>query len=206
MKFVSILLLTAPVGFSTLSVTREASALDPVDVEVAFKVGGGTNPMSGGQNAFGLGAPNALDFGAGVRAGASLKGFYGGLAAMYYAGSSDDVLATNGLLPYASHESLTSVLYGIEAGYDVRVAFVTLRPQLGVGNCTLSESGFLEQNGLPSVSSSKSTSSVYLEPGVTGLLSFGPLIVGADANVLFLPRLSGSQPAFTAHGQVGIKF
>jgi hypothetical protein len=31
-------------------------------------------------------------------------------------------------------------------------------------------------------------------------------IVGADASVLFLPGLSGSQPAFTAHGQVGIKF
>jgi hypothetical protein len=207
MKCVSILLLTATSALATLSVPRSAFALDSVDVEVAAKFGGGTNPLSGGQNAFGVGGPNALDFGAGIRLGASLKGFYGGLAAMYYGGSSQDVLtAENGLFPYSSHEAVTSVLYGIEAGYDVRVAVVTLRPQLGVGNCTLSESGFLEQNGLPSVSSSKITSSVYLEPGVTGLLSFGPVIVGADANVLFLPRLSGSQPAFTAHGQVGVKF
>jgi hypothetical protein len=53
---------------------------------------------------------------------------------------------------------------------------------------------------------STSTSKLYLESGVTGLFSLGMWIVGADANVLLLPALSGSQPAFTAHGQVGIKF
>jgi len=41
-----------------------------------------------------------------------------------------------------------------------------------------------------------------------GLVTFGRWIVGVDENVLLVPGLMVSpwQPAFTAHGQVGIKF
>ena len=62
----------------------------------------------------------------------------------------------------------------------------------------------------------QSTSGLYLEPGVTGLVSFGLVFLGVDANLaLFLNRSSitpgGSSSssvadAFTLHGQVGVKF
>jgi len=198
MKRASLLLLTAAAGFGALSVTRNASALGPVDVEVAAKVGGGTNPVLVPSSALGPAQVNALGFGLGERAGASLAGFYGGLSFMYYFGASQRPYATDtNILIHL--ESFNSVLYGVEAGYNFNVSFLTVRPELGVGNFTLTESS----PGTPTLS----TSNVYLEPGVTGLLSFGQWIVGADANVLFLPGWSGrSQPAFTAHGQVGIKF
>jgi hypothetical protein len=206
MKSASIAYLAAVAGLAALFVARGASALGPVDVEIAAKLGGGTNPLGGGQNVFGVGGPNALDFGGGLRAGASLSGFYGGLSLVYYGGASQDVLtAQNGLYPYSAHEEVTSLLYGIEVGYNLHVPWVTIRPQLGVGSLVLRESGFVEQNGLPSTTSSRSTSNLYLEPGVTGLRSFGPLLVGADANVLVLPGTTGSQPAFTAHIQVGVR-
>jgi hypothetical protein len=181
-------------SLGTLSVTRNAAALGPVDIEVAAKVGGGTNP----EKNTGGSPPNALGLGLGGRAGVSLFGLYGGVSFM-------DYLGTKGVYSGVT-ESMKSILYGVEVGYNIGVPLLTLRPQLGVGNYTVS-GGF---NGnaagalLPQQNFTKSN--LYLEPGVTGLLSFGMLIVGADANVLFLPGLNGSQPAFTAHGQVGIKF
>ena len=95
-------------------------------------------------------------------------------------------------------------MYGIEAGYNFSVSLLTVRPQLGIGNYTLTASS-------PGATTS-STSNLYLEPGVVGLLSFGQWLVGADANVLFLPGWSDSHPggsskaAFTANGEVGVKF
>ena len=130
-------------------------------------------------------------------------GFYGGLSFMDYLGESQ--------VNQGVKESLKSVLYGVEAGYNIGLSILTLRPQLGVGNYTRSESlsGSNTSINLGAPPSSpppnSSTSSLYLEPGVTGLLSLGMWIVGADANVLVL-TLSGAWPAFTAHGQVGIKF
>jgi len=199
MKIACILFLAAAIGLGTLSVTRNASALGPVDVEVAAKVGGGTNPL-GDVTYLNPPAkqPNPLRFGLGARAGVSLLGFYGGLSFMDYLGTSQ---VNQGVT-----DSLKSVLYGVEAGYNIRVSILTLRPQLGIGNYAQSESLSGTPTGQPSTPTAHySASSLYLEPGVTGLLSFGLWIVGADANVLFLPGLSGSQPAFTAHGQIGIK-
>ena len=197
MKRAAFLLLTVAVGLATLSLSRNASALGPVDVEVAAKVGGGTNPVNvpGGQ--FGPAQVNALGFGLGARAGASISGFYGGLAFMYYFGGRQPPYGagTNIIIHL---ESFSSVLYGIEAGYDFKVSLLTIRPELGVGNFTVTESS-------PGTTS-LSASNVYLEPGVVGLLSFGQWLVGADANVILLPAMSRSQPAFTAHGQVGVKF
>jgi hypothetical protein len=200
MKSASILFFSAALGVCMLSVTRNASALGPVDVEVAAKVGGGTNPVNVGSESQPPGAapsnpPNPLGFGLGGRAGASFMGFYGGLSFMFYLGESQ---VNQGVT-----ESLKSILYGGEAGYNIRVSILTLRPQLGIGNFTRSQNW---SGGTMLPPGSTSTSSLYLEPGLTGLLAFGMWIVGADANVLFLTGLSGAWPAFTAHGQVGIKF
>jgi hypothetical protein len=184
------LLVTAVLGIGSMCVTRDASALGPVDVEVAGKVGYGTNPFSN--------YPNPLGVGLGARAGVSLLGLYGGLSFMYYIGSSQDVASQGGSI------SAHSVLYGIEGGYGTSLGPLTLRGQLGVGNFTISESGAL----------SGTNSNLYLEPGVTALLTFGMLLVGADANVLVLPGVNNPLPpgdsswdaAFTVHAQAGIKF
>ena len=175
-------------GLATFSVTSGASAFGPgpVDaVEIAIKAGGATSPASG--------APNALGFGLGVRGGVSFYGFYGGLSFMDYLGSGQDLP-----MPGAgtTHFSSSSVLIGFEGGYEIPISFFTLRPQVGIGSYTL----------IQTESESNSSGSLYLEPGVTGLLTFGRCLIGADANVLFLPSLSGSQPAFTAHGQIGFEF
>jgi len=191
-KIASILFL----GFalSTLSVPRSASALGPVDVEIAAKVGGGTNPILVGSNGMGPPGPqlNALGFGLGARAGASFYGFYGGLSFMDYLGSHGN-----------GGDSMKTLLYGVEAGYSFGVPLFTLRPQLGVGNYTVTQS-----ESFVSPAESFSSSSLYLEPGLTALASFGVWMVGADVNVLYLWPSGGwnSQPAFTAHGQVGVKF
>lgn len=202
MKRASFILLTAA-GLGTLSVTRRASALGPVDVEVAAKVGGGTNPVNvpGGQ--FGPAQVNALGFGLGARAGASISGFYGGLTFMYYFGERQRPYPTDtNILIHL--ESFSSVMYGIEAGYNFSVSLLTIRPQLGLGNYTLTASS-------PGTTTS-SSSNLYLEAGVEGLLSLGRWLVGADASTFLLPGWSDSHPggnsreAFTAHGQVGVRF
>jgi hypothetical protein len=173
-----------------LTMTRDAHALGPIDLEIGAKLGEGTNPFSSG--------PNPLGFGLGARAGVSLLGLYGGLNVMYYFGSTDNVGPVS--------VSVYSTMYGIEAGYGFSLLMLTIRPQVGIGNFTATANG----NAF-GVSGSKSQSNLYLEPGVTALVSFGLLFVGADANLLVLPGIaeysgkSQTDTAFTVHAQVGIK-
>jgi hypothetical protein len=92
-------------------------------------------------------------------------------------------------------------MYGGEFGYGFKISIVTIRPQFGVGSAIVSGPG-------------GSASSLYLEPGVTGLVSFGLLFVGVDANVAIFPSTtsgevmssSSTNEAFTIHGQVGLRF
>ncbi len=185
------LLVTALLGIGAACVTRDAKALGPIDVEAAAKVGYGTNPFGGGY-------PNPLGLGLGVRGGVSLLGFYGGLGLMYYVGG--NATASDG------YRSVNSVLYGIEAGYGTKFfELVTLRGQLGLGNFTKNQSGSAPGSG--------NSSNLYLEPGLTALVSFGILLVGVDANVLILPGIadpingqSAWDAAFTVHAQAGVKF
>src|SRR5580658_1939826 len=67
---------------AALWVAPAASALGPVDVEVAAKVGGVTTP-SNAQN----GLPDPIGFAAGGRAGVAYKGLYGGISIVYLIGS-----------------------------------------------------------------------------------------------------------------------
>jgi len=179
------LLVAAAVGVGALSVPRDAHALGPVDLEIGARIGGASSPVSGGLN--------PLGFGMGARAGVSLFSFYGGLSFMYYFGGGQDFSGF--------HYSVTSTLFGFDLGYNIGVPLITLRPQLGIGNYTGNGTGSGPGFSIPSTGSN-----LYLEPGVTGILSLGLWFVGADANLLFLPGLDGSQAAFTAHGQGGIKF
>src|SRR5271166_2682197 len=88
MKRPAILLCVAGLCVAPFSLPRSASAIGPVDVEVAARVGGGTNPVNVPPSSAHGGPPqvNALGFGLGARAGASFSGLYGGLSFMYYLG------------------------------------------------------------------------------------------------------------------------
>ncbi len=181
------------VGLSALSFSKSAWALGPVDIEIAAKAGLGTlfNEPSG--------AANPLGFGIGGRVGVDLfTSYYVGLSGMYYLGGSENGPLTN--------ISFHTVQYGVEAGYNIYLLkliglspdtvakLLDIRPQVGVGNLTVSASGF------PDVSN------LYLEPGVTGLVSVGPLLAGLDLNVLWIPNASGQNTGFTGHLQLGLKF
>jgi hypothetical protein len=186
------LLAMAVVGFGAMSIAPDAHALGPVDLEVAGKLGVGTNPFGD--------LPNPLGFGLGARAGVSLLGLYGGLSLMYYFGSGQDNVAGAG-----GRVSVNSLLYGIEAGYGGKLlGLFTLRGQLGLGNFQLNQSGAFSAN----------PTNLYLEPGLTALLTIGIVLVGVDANILILPGVSDPLPpgqsswdaAFTLHAQGGVKF
>jgi hypothetical protein len=188
----STLFLAAATGLGALFTVRGASALGPIDVEVAARVGGG-----------GKSNPNTLGFGLGARAGASFSGFYGGLSLMYYFGAGENFgyYDVGTQASASAHESWTSLLYGIEGGYNFRVSSLTVRPQVGVGNITQ-----MQTLSGPEIGQTTSASSLYFEPGVTALLSLGSWVFGADANLLFTPGLPGAWVGATAHGQVGIAF
>jgi len=168
---------------------RTAHALGPVDVEVAAKVGGATNPYSGG-------AVSPMGFGLGGRAGVVLlELLYGGVNLMYYVGSTGpDIGYPSPTATISGH----AWMYGVEAGFGVKpIDILTIRPQVGLGNATFN---FSRKPGDYDVSN------LYVEPGITVLLSLGTWFVGADANALVIPGLAQSNAVFTAHGQVGVKF
>jgi hypothetical protein len=175
---------------------REAFALGPVDLELAAQLGGGTSTV-------GSGTPNALGFGLGGRAGIDFLGLYAGVAAMYYVGNGGDGTDFNG---NTVHTYARSSLFGLEGGYNLGLSMLTLRPQLGVGyyHAGITDSPIGAGLGEPG-SSSRDSDSIYVQPGVAGLLSFGMLIVGADIGILWVPAVDSSQAAVTAHVQVGIK-
>jgi|HubBroStandDraft_6_1064221.scaffolds.fasta_scaffold652632_1 hypothetical protein len=199
MRQLSILAAAFACCAGTLMTTRDAHALGPVDLEIGAKAGVGTNPISGSN---GFSAPNPLGFGLGARGGVDFLGFYGGVQLMYYFGSSESASA----LGETGSISFHTFMYGVEAGYGFSVSVLTIRPQIGIGNLTISESGSLSGAFASGSSGGNSNSNLYLEPGVTGLISLGGWFVGADANLLFLPGASyNTTTAFTLHGQIGIK-
>jgi hypothetical protein len=188
MKSTAMAVFAGVLGTATLAFPRDARALGPVDVEVGAKIGGGGAPFSG--------QPNPLGFGIGGRAGVAFTGWYGGLSLMYYVGENSTVAAVT--------TSEHSFLYGIEAGYGLKLGLVTVRGLVGIGNFTV------DYTGIGNVS----LNNLYLEPGVTALVSLGLFYFGADLNVLVLPGISDPlHPAssawattLTAHAQAGVKF
>jgi hypothetical protein len=219
MNSASTLVLLMAANVSALLAARDASALGPVDLEIAGRVGGGTSPVNSGTSSNGSSLDiNPLGVGVGGRAGVSLSSLYAGLSFMYYFGGSKDV--PNPVGPPV-HESGTSVLYGLEVGYNLRLPVITVRPQVGVGKYTLNVDGSAQVFGV-SYSGSSTWDNVYLEPGILVKASFGMWLLGADANVFWLPGSDkidvslcssplchytlSSQLAFTAHGQLGLQF
>jgi hypothetical protein len=188
--------LIAPCVFAVAAMgatERDAKALGPVDVELGARVGVGTNPDSAGPNPFG--------FGIGGRAGVTFFHVYGGLSAIHYFGSSNDVAGPGAIGTFVTKNvTYSSTLLGVEAGYSITaIPLLTIRPQLGVGNAAFSFGD-------------ASQSHLYLEPGLVALVTLGLVYIGADANLLAIPGIdrgnndTKTYTSFTIHGQIGIKF
>jgi hypothetical protein len=180
-----VLSLTAVVSFAS-----DASALGPLDLEVAAKAGVGTTPSN-----IPSGYPNPLGFGIGARAGVSIFGLYGGGSIIYYLGGSDNGLSTH------------TLMYGVEGGYGMKlIDILTLRAQVGIGNYDVTTN----VTGL----GSSDHNDLYVEPGITAMVTLPVvgLFVGADANILVLTGAkdengnSTTDIGFTLHGQVGYSF
>jgi hypothetical protein len=199
MKKTFLFLTATSAGFLAAMMTREAHAVGPLDIEVAPKFGYGSNPGSGG---FGF---DALSIGLGGRAGVSIFGIYGGINVVDYLGGTQPLFPcpTPGEVGCGGGASGHTLMYGGEFGYGFKLKLVTIRPQMGVGR---SVAYGLAQNG-----------GLYLEPGVTVLLSLGLVFLGFDANLAFFPDATetvddsetvhtGLTLAFTFHLQTGVRF
>lgn len=194
MNRVPLLLAASIAAVLAFSVSRDAHALGPVDLEVGAIAGAGTTPSNTPS-----GLPSPLGFGLGGRGGIALFGFYGGVEGMYYFGGSQ-----NGV-------SAHSDMYGVDVGYNLKLPLITIRPLVGIGNFTESGSG-TATTPTASVSFSGNQSTLYVQPGLTALVSLGTFYVGADANALLLTSLpqpsggKGLDVAVTIHGQLGVRF
>jgi hypothetical protein len=58
----------------------------------------------------------------------------------------------------------------------------------------------------PGISFTLPQNTVFLEPGMTVLVTLGSAFVGADAGVLWLPTFRGSDAALAAHADAGVRF
>jgi hypothetical protein len=189
----------AVVTFGLLALPKPAHAIGPVDIEVGAKIGGATD------------LPNdvvkSLGVGMGARAGASFRGFYGGVSLLYYFGQPFEINQGDAVPSSVSSHGLQ---LGFEFGYGVKVSILTLRPQVGLGNLEiLSDSvGALELGFTNS-----ETGFLYVEPGLVALATFGMVFVGVDINALLVPAGPSAvlgahsfDACFNAHGQMGLKF
>lgn len=190
MKGASILLLAAAAGASTFGFTRQASALGPIDLEVGARAGYGSTPFKSEAN-----APNALGAGIGARAGVTFFSIYAGASLMYYFGGSETVPIVNADGTIGSEKiSASSLLYGLEAGYNFSILFLTIRPQIGLGRLNIHVPGGEDQHN------------IYVEPRATALINIGLFYFGADVGALLTPGLNQSKAALLVNGQLGLKF
>jgi hypothetical protein len=180
---------------------RPAHAAGPVDIEVAAIAGYGTAPTNSRPI-------NPLGVGLGGRVGVGFRGLYAGVSVVDYLGSTS---SSDGTILKAR-----SLLYGVELGYGVDIAGVTIRPQLGMGAMRVTSSA--EFPGVGDIvyfgfMGNGSTSYIYLQPSVLAEARLGMLLVGVDAGLFCIPigPPTGTSEneldvAFTAHAQVGAVF
>ncbi len=201
MRFVCI---PAAASLALALAAPSARALGPVDIEVAATGGYGTNPTST--------AASPLGPGIGARVGASMLGFYAGAQVAGYFGS-----GTASVDGYKVTDSAVKV--GGELGYGLRIATVTLRPRLGVGDLIVSTSPTRTEAPcqlcqiVVSVVRPSTQDDLYIDGGVTGLFALSRwFFAGADVDFLVIPNpIGGSccdelETAFTVDAQLGARF
>ena len=135
----------------------------------------------------------------GGRAGVSFRNLYAGVDIIDYLRTTGDCDSCSSPPGQTVMQSRSALLYGFEAGYNLKFSLLTIRPQLGLGNFRLSSA-----YGDPTPGAGAISNYFYLEPGVVVLVSLGMLFVGADVGALLLP--TGPDSALTVHGQIGVTF
>jgi hypothetical protein len=189
-------------AFLLVSLTaRPARAADPVDIEVAAIAGYGTAPTNSRPI-------SPLGVGLGGRAGVGFRGLYAGVSVVDYLGSTS---SSDGTILKAR-----SLLYGVELGYGVDLAGITIRPQLGMGAMRVTSSSEFPGPGdvvYFGFMGNGSTTYIYLQPSVLAEARLGRLLVGVDAGLFCIPvgPSNGTSDneldvAFTAHAEVGVVF
>ena len=100
-------------------------------------------------------------------------------------------------------EAVAAYREALKEGTRERVPLQWAATQIGLGSASLEGT----TSGITST-----TGKLYLEPGVTVIVPFGLLFVGADANALIIPSVTSSSDgskttytSFTLHGQIGIR-
>jgi hypothetical protein len=187
MARISLVLARAGLTVAILAFPTRADALGPVDIEIGARAGLATSPLG------------PLGFGIGGRGGVSILGLYAGIDVIDYLGATAECGGCSSPPGQIVKQSRSALLYGFEAGYNLKFSLVTIRPRVGLGNFRLSSA-----YGDPTPGPGAISNYFYLEPGVVGLVSLGVLFVGADVGALLL--LTGPDSALTIHGQIGVTF
>jgi hypothetical protein len=183
------LALASVVAIGLLTSPKNARALGPVEVEAAANVGTGSNPV--GKPGF----ANALLAGVGGRVGVSFLEAYAGLNLEYHWSDSGTIFGD------AVRGQINTLTFGAELGYNIRpIRVLTIRPQLGIGNAHFQLNEVSED--VPNLIFPGDSNYLYLEPGIVCLLSFGAVLVGVDAGLLWLPTASDRQVAYTLNRQL----
>ena len=156
--------------------------------------------------------------GFGVRGGASYLGFYGGLSFMDFMSEHQCLFSSPGPSP-GGCGSTHAASYGLELGYGrTFLQVLMVRAQLGVGDYALtSDSTSTTCTDTPmcttwsTTESHASRNNLYLAPGALLAVTLGPVLVGLDANVYYMPSAAypGGRPAtysaFMGGAQLGVK-
>jgi hypothetical protein len=168
-----------------------ADALGPVDIEIGALAGTATGTLG------------PLGFGIGGRGGVSIGGLYAGVDVIDYLGATSTCGGCSEPPGVPElQQSQSALLYGLEAGYNLKISPITIRPQLGLGGARLSSS-----DGNPPPRPGTIANYFYLEPGVAWLVTLGRVFVGVDVAALVLAAGGGGGGiAVTAHGEIGVTF
>lgn len=155
-------------------------------------------------------APPLVGGGPGVRAGVSFLGVYAGLSFIDFMSESSG--------SESGYESTHAASYGLELGYGhTFFGRLLVRGLLGIGDrivtSDVSETcwGMAACSMPASMTSHASRGDLYLAPAVLVGVTMGPVLVGADATLVYMPT-AGAPDSFSAAfaslslgGQLGLR-
>jgi hypothetical protein len=153
--------LCASAAALTLSVAADASAAPLVSVSAGALAGYALKP-----SALPASDVNPYGVGLGVRGGVTVLGLYGGATFLYYLGQSTS-------FDVGGEKKSNAMAYGLEAGYELGLGPVALRPYVGVGFMNI-------HFAVTGTDIDDRKSRLYVAPGVTGLFTLMGWFVGAD--------------------------
>src|SRR5580704_16859711 len=117
MARLSLPLATAGLTVAILALPTKADALGPLDIEIGARAGGAAGNLG------------PLGFGIGGRGGVSILGLYAGIDVIDYLGATAECGGCSSPLtvggPAVVRQSRSALLYGFEAGYNLKFSRVT---------------------------------------------------------------------------------